>query len=211
VRWRLILLAFAAFIVGCGSDSDGSNQSTERKPDAAEGSGRAAEIRVEPWRIAASVEPREIGPLVFSVASLQTTRGGAGDLRPPFLRGELGFRNAGDAPVALKKIDHSAFSEDELAGDQLLLTEGQCGYAVLRARVEPGACTLALLPPTRIEADDSKTLPFALFKGLRGMEPLKPGTYEFTRRVSFTVGHSAEAREHSGKSTLALEVSRKRP
>jgi hypothetical protein len=211
VRGRLILLAFTAFAVGCGTDSDGSDPSTERKGDAAEGSIRAAETHVGRWRVAASVEPRQIGPLVFSVASLRATHRDAGDLRPPFMRGELGFRNTGDVPVALEKIDNSAFSEDEIAGDQLLLAEGQCGYEVLRERVNPGVCTLALLPPTRIKADDGKTLPFAVFTGLRGMDPLKPGRYEFTRRVSFTVRHSAEApAKHAGKSTLVLEISQKR-
>jgi hypothetical protein len=50
-----------------------------------------------------------------------------------------------------------------------------------------------LPPPIRIPPKITEELSFTVFTGLRGMAPLEPGKYRFSRRVRFTVDESTEA------------------
>ena len=211
MRRQLILASFAVLVIGCGVD-DGSGRSNVRPSARLAEQPHDAKGVAGPWRFEADVEPRQVGPLVFSAASLQVGRSHKRPGGSPFIRGRLGFDNAGDAPILLKQIDYSAFSEDEVAGNQLLLAEGQCGYGKVGpgAPVEPGVCTLALLPPIRIAPMATQELSFALFTGLRGMAPLEPGKYRFTRRVRFTVGESTKTgAKRSVRSTIVMTFRRR--
>jgi hypothetical protein len=209
---HLVLASLVALGIGCGGEDDRSDRS-QAQPGARDSDGprRTTAITLGRWRVVAHVEPREIGPLAFSVASMRAGGSDEAPRRSLFIRGELGFRNSGDHPVLLEQIDYSGFSEDEIAGDQLLLAEGQCGYGVAHpgAPVEPGVCTLALLPPRRIGPNATEDLPFTVFRGLHGMRPLRVGSYAFTRRVSFTVDEPTNAAaRRSGQSTIVMRFRR---
>jgi hypothetical protein len=122
VRRQLILASLAALITGCGSNDAADRSSGERSARLADRPHHVQEVGR--WRVAAHVEPREVGPLAFSVASLQAGRSDASLRRAPVIRGKLGLHNTGDASILLKPIDYAAFSEDAVTGNQLLLTEG---------------------------------------------------------------------------------------
>jgi hypothetical protein len=146
---------------------------------------------------------------VQSVESLDARGSSSRGGRPPIVRGKLGFRNTAEEALLLDPIDYSAFSDDEVSGDQLLLAEGQCGYAINRpgAPVKPGACALALLPPTQIGPGTTETRSFAVLGGLPGMAPLEAGRYEFTRPVGFKVDQPLrEAAKRSTDSTIVIDV-----
>src|SRR5687768_6597539 len=142
-----LFAVLAVVAVGCGGGGDESSRPTTG-PDAKPVNPPRAVAKAGPWRITAHVEPRGVGPLVQSVDSLNAPGNSPGG-REPLVRGKLGFRNTARAPLFLDPIDYSAFSDDEVSGDQLLIAEGQCGYGRNRpgAPVHPGVCTLALLPP----------------------------------------------------------------
>lgn len=211
MRQHPLFAVLAVLAVGCDTGSDDSVRSTTG-PDVKHVNPPPAVAKAGPWRITADVEPRRIGPVVQSVESLDARRSSSRGGRPPIVRGKLSFRNTAEDALRLDPIDYSAFSDDEVSGEQLLLAEGQCGYGMDRpgAPAEPGVCTLALLPPTQIRPGATETRAFAVFGGLPGMAPLEAGRYEFTRPVEFEVDEpSQEAAKRSTDSTIVIDVRRR--
>jgi hypothetical protein len=193
---------------GCGGDDASETPEPEQGRTSHE---QANETVVGPWHVAADVEPREIDVLEMSIASLRVNPEYVSNGREEFLHGRIAFSNTGDAAIELEPIDQSAFAEDDRSGDQLLLAEGQCGYGVRRpgAPVEPGVCTLALLPPTPIAPGATKHRRFAVYRGLSGMEQLEAGRYSFTRPVRFSSASPAEEGSAQGEpATIVIEVRR---
>jgi hypothetical protein len=206
MRARAALLILAAGAIGCGDDgAEPPAEAMDRRPE----SPPSATTTVGPWRITAEVDPSSIGPLETSVESLDARSSRSKADRAPFVRGKLRFENTSGREVLLKPIDHAAFSKDDMPGDQLMIAEGQCGYGQNRpgAPVHPGACTLALLPPTRIEPGASEAKSFALFSGLPGMAALDAGRYEFPRTVRLRpAGKPTSAAPLRTTSTLVVQI-----
>ncbi len=176
---------------------------------AAERASEAGTTSVDGWTITVSVESRGLPPLEVSAGP--PSRAARNDARP-WIEHELAFRNAGRRRVRVMDGRTSAFVGRQ--GERRLLAADEgCGYApeTRRSPLEPGVCLLYLDTVTLApHASFSRSL--TLFQGLRGMQPLVPGTYVFEKPVRFRVaGERAGGGRHSGTLTLVYELRRACP
>ena len=137
------------------------------------------------WTMDVRAEPSAVGPIRVSVGRARRAR--ANDARP-WLRQELALENRGERTVTFADTRTSAIVGPPERRALLAADEG-CGYglATPTSPIESGACATYLdvltLAPQRAA---SRTL--TLFKGLRGLDRLSPGTYVFGKRIRFQAG-----------------------
>ena len=132
------------------------------------------------WIVHVSVEPPGLGPIVASVGRM---RPAAENDAHAWLQHDLVLENIGERPVRLADTRKAALLGPP--GRPLLLAAHEgCGYAV-----QPLApvCLLYLRLLT-VEPRGSVASTITLFKGLRGMKPLTPGTYVFRTTIRFQAG-----------------------
>ena len=145
-----------------------------------------------------SVSSSDLSPLVVSVGP--TRRLGRNDSRA-WVEHDLVFTNNGNRPITFA---------DSRTGQQLgprrapvlLVADQGCGYARYEGRIEL-ACLMYLDIPT-VEAHSALTRTVTLWKGLRGMGPLEPGTYVFRKKVRFEIGRTAPAEDAGRTATLRI-------
>ena len=150
------------------------------------------------WIVEVSVDPSELGPLAVSVGP--TKRLGPNDSRA-WLEHGLVFTNTGNRPITFA---------DSRTGEQLgprrepvlLVADQGCGYARYEGRIEL-ACLMYLDIPT-LGAHSALTRTVTLWKGLRGMAPLGPGTYVFRKNVRFAIGRTPPAEDAGRTATLRI-------
>jgi hypothetical protein len=134
------------------------------------------------WAVHVSVEPSDLGRIVVSVGSRRV--GGFGP--HIWLQHDLVFENTGDRTVTFADTRTAAVLGP--AGRPMLVaSDTGCGYS----RVKPllGACRLNLdFPTVRPHRSVSRTI--TLWRGLRGMKPLRAGTFVFRKPLRFHVGRS---------------------
>ena len=118
-----------------------------------------------------------------------------------WLQHDLVFINTSDRPVTFADSRRGALLGPH--GNPLLLAADQgCGYAPHGRRLEL-ACLMYLDIPT-VEPHSALTRTVTLWKGLRGMEPLEPGTYVFRKEVRFQVGQKPPAEGAGRTATLRI-------
>jgi hypothetical protein len=137
------------------------------------------------WTVQASVESADVGPLRISVGPIR--RAPVNDAHP-WLRHALVIENTGSRPVTITGLRTTG----ALLGPRrrpMLVAAGQgCGWTNVGRRLEI-AC-LAYLDVLTVGPHDSLTLSVTLWKGLRGLAPLRPGTYVFRTLVHFRIGRA---------------------
>jgi hypothetical protein len=139
------------------------------------------------WSVQVSVEPSELGPIAVSV----------GRVRPApvngsraWLQHDLVLENRGDRPVTFADTRNGMFLGPR-ARRVLLAADQGCGYGIYKRRIEL-ACLLYLDIPT-LDPHTSLTRTLTLWKGLPGMNPLRPGTYVFRHPIRFRIGREPPA------------------
>src|SRR5262245_12693859 len=134
------------------------------------------------WRVQVSVSPSRFGPIGVSTSALRRVR--PNNARP-WLTHDLRFSNLGAKVVRFEDTRRSTF----LGGKRLLAADHGCGYEKLERApwTEAGACLLYLDALT-VRSGRSQTRDVTIFRGLRGMERLRPGRYVFAKTMRFRVG-----------------------
>ena len=181
-----LLLGAIMLLPGCsgGSDPDSSPHQRPRSARAIDG-----------WQIKVSARPSIVSPIVLSVGP---PRAAPQNDAHPWVQHELVLENSGNRLLQFADTDSSAFIGAP-GTKRLLAADEGCGYSPQTATspLEAGVC-LASLDVFAIKPHARVSRTIALFKGLRGMEPLTPGTYTFKRVIRFRVGHKAPA-AHYGR------------
>ena len=150
------------------------------------------------WIVEVSFESSDLGPITVSVGPIRRVR--PNDSRA-WLQHDLVFENTGSRPVTFADSRRGAMLGPR--GNPLLLAADQgCGYAPHDGRIEL-ACLLYLDIPT-VEPQGALTRTVTLWKDLRGMEPLKAGTYVFRKTLRFKAGHKPPAEGAGRTATLRL-------
>jgi hypothetical protein len=133
------------------------------------------------WSVRVSVEPSDLGPISVSVGPLRPATGWGRQ----WLEHELVLTNTGNRRVTLA----DTWTVDKLGprGRPMLLAEadGRCGYRAVRPL--RAACILPLIF-VDIQPGRSVTRVTTLWKGVRRMAPLEPGTYVFRQPLRFRLG-----------------------
>lgn len=139
------------------------------------------------WVVEVPVEPSDMGPIAVFVGRVRPAGEGDGG---PWLQHDIVFENHGDRRVTFADT-RTARLLGAPGRPVLLVSDNACGYH----RVEPlvGSCLLYLDFPT-VKPGRSITRTITLWKGLRGMKPLTPGTYVFRKPVRFKVGREVPAK-----------------
>lgn len=134
------------------------------------------------WVLGVSVEPSALGPIGVSVGAIR--KAPVTDARA-WLQHDLVLENRGGRPVTFADTRTGAFLGPD--GRRVLLAADQgCGYGINERRIEL-ACLLYLDLLT-LEPREAVTRTVTLWKGLRGVKPLEPGTYVFRKKVRFRSG-----------------------
>jgi hypothetical protein len=184
-----LLLGTIMLVLGCSGGSDPDTSPHERLRSA-----RA----IDGWQIKVSARPSIVSPIVLSVGP---ARAAPQNDAHPWVQHELILENRGNRLFQFADTDSSAFIG--APGTQRLIAADEgCGYSpqTVTSPIEARVCTLsldvfAIKPHARV----SRTI--TLFKGLRGMEPLTPGTYTFKRVIRFRAGRKAPA-AHEGRGSV---------
>jgi hypothetical protein len=200
-----LLLAFL-LLVGCQVPSNpNSDMGTEAEvpPKAEEARSPAEDIpsSFDGWNVQVSVEPHTIGPLALAVGSPRAAP--VSDSRP-WIQHTVEFHNRGDRLVRFHDTRTSGFLRR--AGRPVLLVADEgCGYGKPRKKpVEPGACLL-YLDEFMVRPGATVRRTMTLFKDLRGMEPVAPGTYVWDKVIRFRLGSpNAPARTATIRLTYEL-------
>jgi hypothetical protein len=134
------------------------------------------------WAVQVSVEPSDLGPIVVSVGSRRLD----GLASHVWLQHELVFENTGDRTVTFADTRTAAVLGPR-GRPMLVASDEGCGYH--RVRPLRGACRLYLdFPTVKPHRTISRTV--TLWRGLRGMKPLRAGTFVFRKPMRFQVGRS---------------------
>jgi hypothetical protein len=186
---RCVLLLGALMLLGCGGIS---NRVT------APPNGHAPAQAIDGWRITLSVRPSVVTPLVFSAGPV---RAASRNEARVWVQHELVLENRSDRRLQFADTDTSAFIGAR-GTRRLIAADGNCGYAPQQGKwpLEVGVCLLSL-DTFAIEPHGTVSRTITLFKGLRGMLPLTPGTYRFKKVFRFQVGDKAPA-EGDGRSVV---------
>lgn len=163
------------------------------------------------WRVDVRVEPSAVGPIRVSVGRARRAR--ANDARP-WIQHELLLENRGERTVTFADTRRSAIIIGPPGRRALLAADEGCGYglATPTSPIEPGACAtyldiLTLSPRTPA----SRTV--TLFKGLRGLDRLAPGTYVFRKPTRLRAGRDLPAKDAGRAAVLRIvyEIERAPP
>jgi hypothetical protein len=150
------------------------------------------------WTVEVSFESSDLGPITVSVGPMRRVR--PNDSRA-WVEHDLVFTNRGDRPVTF--ADSRTAKWLGPGREPVLLAADQgCGYTLYARRIEL-ACLTYLDIPT-LKPHRARTRTVTLWKGLRGMEPLEPGTYVFRKKVRFQVGKRPPAESAGRTATLRL-------
>ncbi len=104
------------------------------------------------------------------------------------------FDNRGGRRLQFADLRPSSFIRPNGYRRRLRAADETCGYAfaTLKSPIEVGAC-LALIRTFEVKPHGSASQTITLFKGLRGMERLAPGTYVFEKPIRFRPGRDMPA------------------
>jgi hypothetical protein len=173
-------------------------------PTGAEGVGSPSQ-RPSPsfdgWTIRVSLQPDTVGPITIEVRRL---RAAPESNAQPWIQHDLVFHNRGDRPVIFEDTRRSLFLRRD-GRPILLVADRGCGYEKLAKRVRPGVCLLYLDEFT-IRPGATVRRDITLYKDLRGMGRLSPGTYVWHKVIGFRVG-KADASVREATIHLTYEVS----
>jgi hypothetical protein len=136
---------------------------------------------IDGWRIEVSVVPTRFASI--AVTTSPPRRAKPNDARP-WVQHDLTFSNRGTKVVRFEDTRRSTFLRDR----RLLAADRGCGYGKLRHApwTEAGVCLLYLDAMT-VRPGGSHVRDVTLFRGLRGMEPLRAGRYVFAKTMRFRV------------------------
>jgi hypothetical protein len=154
-------------------------------PDLGDGKpATASAAALEGWSVAVSVEPTRLGPLVVSVGAIRPART---TLPGAWVEHDIVFTNRGDRPVHFADIGFSGFLPPRrpilVAGDRRCVPE--------RSSLE--IFCLLYIDPLNVAPHSSEGRTITLFKGLRGLRPLGPGTYVLRTPLRFRIVYEIEA------------------
>lgn len=192
-------LLVCVLLAGCRSESD--SRQGDRSVKTPPITSSAPPQTLDGWRVGVSVDRVSLGPITVSVGPVEAAPGTGAR---PWVQHEVLFENSGDDPVQFVQMDTSAFIGPR-DPRRLLAADETCGYTVdsPTSPVKAGACR-AVVITFELEPHGSARRTITLFKGLRGMGRLIPGTYVFTKHVRFAVGGEIPA--PSGPPTATLRV-----
>jgi hypothetical protein len=205
MRLESLLVLGCLAIVGCQAPAArpeagrgvavGTGEETPSQPE------QGAEPVFDGWTIRVSVDPGAVGPIDLTVGP---PRAAPESDSHPWVQHEVTFSNRGNRPVRFEDTRTSVFLELE-GRPRLLVADEGCGYGKPRMkRVEAGACLLYLDAfVVRPGATVRRTV--TLFKELRGMAPLTPGTYVWEKVIRFRVG-TRDAPLRTARISLTYEI-----
>jgi hypothetical protein len=169
---RPLLLFVCLIAAGCAASADRRAASAPQE-----------EQQARSWSIEVTLASPGTGPITVATRGLRPAKVQV-DSRP-WMQHELVFRNTGDEPVTFADTRSA-----KLLGDPPRLVAGDegCGWAsVTPESGVTGAC-LMYLDPFTVRPHTTVTRTVTLYKELRGMKPLLPGTYVFRRPIRFRNG-----------------------
>jgi hypothetical protein len=151
----------------------------------------------EGWIVTVSVKAIDLGPLDVSGGALRPATGWGRQ----WLEHDLVLTNTGNREISLADTWTAAILGPP--GRPMLLAEadGRCGYRAVRPL--RAACILPLIF-VDIRPGRSVTRVATLWKGLRRMAPLRPGTYVFRQPLRFRLGRYPPAGGQGRTGTLKI-------
>lgn len=172
---RQLAAPFVALLCAYALGTTSASSATEDEANGAAASWGAFSFQI-------STAPVAVGPITVDVQ--RPRRRGDGNRRR--LEVDLVFENGhGSTATFTDHYRSSAFASGG-AGDQLLVADRGCGWAVLDqgGPVSPGFCN-AYLDGLSLKPGASGVRTLSVWRGLKGMTPLNAGHYEFVRPVKF--------------------------
>jgi hypothetical protein len=155
--------------LGAGADSAGTSTGPR-------------DATVGRWTVRVSLSRSKVGPLRLRTGRV---RRGPETSSKPWVQHKIRVRNVGSRRVRLGDTRTSAYLRGPVPKALLGADEG-CGYGFASGsdEIDVGVCADYLDAPT-LRPGESIRRTVTLFKGLRGMKPLRAGTYVFTKRISY--------------------------
>lgn len=150
------------------------------------------------WIVEVSVEPSDLGPVVVSVGP--TRPRGPHESRA-WVEHDLVFENTGNRPVTFAD-SRTAKRLGPRRKPLLLVADQGCGYSLYEGRIELVCLTYLDIPTVKPHGVLKRTV--TLWKGLRGMGRLEPGTYVFRKKVHFQLGEKPPTRGAGRTATLRI-------
>jgi hypothetical protein len=111
------------------------------------------------------------------------------------------FENTGNRPVTFAD-SRTAKRLGPRRKPLLLVADQGCGYSFYEGRIELVCLTYLDIPTVKPHGVLKRTV--TLWKGLRGMGRLEPGTYVFRKKVHFQLGEKPPTRGAGRTATLRI-------
>jgi hypothetical protein len=155
----------------------------------------------EGWRVTVSAKAVRLGPMDVSAGPLRPATGWG----RTWLEHDLVLSNTGERKITFADTWRAGVLG--LPGRPMLVAEadGRCGYRAVRPL--RAVCRLPLIF-VDIQPGRTVTRLATLWKGLRRMAPVEPGTYAFRQPLRFSFGKypPTEGRGHAGAIKLVYRV-----
>ena len=135
----------------------------------------------EGWRITVTAKAVGLGPIEISTGRFRPATGWGRQ----WLEHDLIVTNTGDRPITFADTWRADILGPRRRPMLLVEADGRCGYRAVRPL--RAACILPLIF-VDIKPGLSVTRVTTLWKGLRRMAPLEPGTYVFRQPLRFGLG-----------------------
>jgi hypothetical protein len=141
------------------------------------------------WTVRVSLSRTRIGPLRVRTGRVRRAPQTSSH---PWVQHRLRIRNVGRRKVRLGDTRTSAYLRGPLRRALLGADEG-CGYGISSRsdEIDVGVCAEYLDAPTLRPGERIKRT-VTLFKGLKGMKPLRAGIYVFHKRITYRVATREE-------------------
>jgi hypothetical protein len=137
-----------------------------------------------------SLSRSRFGPLLISTGAARRAPSSSSH---PWIQHRVKFTNLNDQRKVHLGDTRTSKYLDGPPDRALLGADEGCGYGYSEGQegIDVGVCAAYLDIPT-LSPGESIRRTVTLFKGLDGMQPLEAGTYEFHKKVKFSVGHRPE-------------------
>ena len=187
-RLTAVAIVIAVIVIGRGGPEQASAV-TSVVPERS-GSRTAEPAEIGPWTVDVSLSRSRLGPLRISTGAVRRAPRNSAH---PWIQHSLKITNLNDERKVHLGDTRTSKYLDGPPDQALLGADEGCGYGYSEGQegIDVGACATYLDIPT-LNPGESIRRTVTLFKGLDGMQPLVPGTYEFHKKVKFSVGHRPE-------------------
>jgi len=187
---RLVAVAIVIAVIAIGrGGEERASAATSIVPEGA-GSQITEPAEIGRWTVDVSLSRSRLGPLQISTG---VARRAPSSTSHPWIQHHVKITNLNDERKVNLGDTRTSRYLDGPPDRALIGADEGCGYGFSEGQTGFGVgwCLLYLDIPT-LKPGEGIRRTVTLFKGLGSMQPLELGTYEFHKKVKFSVGHRPE-------------------